>query len=58
MAVGIAEAVGRAVAEVAVEPVPLDAAGLERGDPARERLRAVGAVGEVADARLRATRSA
>ena len=51
--VRIAEAVGRAVAEVAVEPVPVDPAGLERRDPARERLRAVGAVGEVADARLR-----
>ena len=53
MAVGVEETVRAAVAEVAVEPLALDAAGLERGDAPLERLGATRAVGEVPDARLR-----
>ncbi len=54
--VGVEEAVRGAVAEVAVEPLPGDAAGLQRRDPPLQRLGAVGAVGEVPDARLRRRR--
>ena len=53
VAVGVEEAVGAAMAEVAVDPVAGDASGIERCDPAGERLRAVRAIREVTDARLR-----
>ena len=53
VAVGIEEAVGAAVAEVAVEPAALDSGRLERRDPALESLRAVRAVGQVPDPGLR-----
>ena len=42
MAVGIGEAVRRAVADVAVDPARAEPARLDRGDPALERLRAPG----------------
>jgi hypothetical protein len=49
MAVGIEEAVGGTVTEIAVEPLALDAGRLECGDPALQRLGAVCAVGNVPD---------
>src|SRR6185436_19171803 len=39
VAVGVQEAVGAAVTEVALEPFALDPAGLHRRDPSLERLR-------------------
>ena len=56
VAVGVQEAICAAVAEVAVEPVALDPAGLQRRDPALERLRRMRAIREVPDARLRRRR--
>ena len=58
VAVGVEEAVGATVTEVAVEPAARRAARLERGNATVERLGAVRAVREVADAGLRPRASA
>ena len=52
VAVGVAEAVRRAVPHVAVEPLAACTAGLERAHAPVERLGAPRAVGEMTDARL------
>src|SRR4029077_14792683 len=54
--IGVLEAVRGAVPEVAVEPLPADAAGFQCRDSPPQRLGAVGAIGEVPDARLRRRR--
>ena len=58
VAVGVREAVGAAMADVAVDPPLPEPRLLDRGDAPLERLGAPGAQGDVADARLRAPPSA